>query len=401
MQRAQAEASVTQPVYVDHFATTPLDPRVFEAMVPFYNADFGNPSSDGHIFGQRARQAVEGARDTVRQAVGGSPDSGVIFTGGATESNNLAIRGTADFEGDRRKHFVVSSVEHKSVLEPMRWLANNGRTVSVVPVDANGIVDLQTLERTITPETALVSVMAVNNETGAVQPIREIGAIAKERGVRFHCDATQGAGKVPLNMVEFGIDYLSLSAHKIYGPKGIGALCTAVAPKATELYPLTLGGGQEHGLRSGTLNVPGIVALAKALEIMLSEVAEEALRIRQLRDKLKEGILANVRGVSLNGDSNLTIPGALNLSIDGVRSTALLARFQEIAISGAAACGGQSAKSHVLSAMGLDRHRIQSALRFCVGRFNTPEDIDAVVERVTKEVGWIRAQPTFGMSHSV
>jgi cysteine desulfurase len=383
-------------IYLDHFATTPLDERVLDAMLPYFRDHFGNPSSDGHHIGQRAKQAVEKARDVIRCAVGCQSERGVLFTSGATESNNLLIRGLSESLGIHRRHIVVGAIEHKSVLEPINWLSTRGYRVTRVPVDGSGLIDPSLVAKAIVPDTLLVSIMAVNNEVGSVQPLQRIGALVKAHGVLFHCDATQGIGKVPIDMIRCAIDFLSMSAHKLYGPKGVGALCVANAEPERYLTPQLLGGGQEYGLRSGTLNVPGIVGLAKAIEVTNLEAESEPKRIRKLRDRLKGKLEANVEGVHINGDPDRSIPGALNVSIAGVRSTAILARIQHIAVSGAAACGGQSAKSHVLTAMGLDRERVQSALRFCVGRFNTVAEIDSVVERIATEVAWIRNQPVFG-----
>jgi cysteine desulfurase len=387
-------------IYLDHFATTPLDQRVLDAMLPYFRDDFGNPSSIAHHVGQRANQTVEKARDVIRRAVGCQSERGILFTSGATESNNLLIRGLSDSLGIRQRHIVVSSIEHKSVLEPINWLSNHGYRVTYVPVNGSGLIDPLVVADAIAPDTLLVSMMAVNNEVGAIQPLQQIGAMVRARGVLFHCDATQGVGKVPIDMTRYAIDFLSMSAHKIYGPKGIGALCVAHAEPERYLTAQLLGGGQEHGLRSGTLNVPGIVGLAQAIEVTNLEAESESERIRKLRDRLKGGLEANIAGVHVNGDPDQSIPGALNVSIAGVRSTAILARIQHIAVSGAAACGGQSAKSHVLTAMGFDRERVRSALRFCIGRFNTVEEIDSAVHQIATEVAWIRNQPVFGEAHS-
>lgn len=383
-------------IYLDHFATTPLDERVLDAMLPHFRAGFGNPSSEGHHMGQHAKRAVEKARDIVRRAVGCQRERGVLFTSGATESNNLLIRGLSERSGTRRRHIVVGAIEHKSVLEPMAWLSTHGYRVTRVPVDGSGLIDPSVLDTAIAPDTLLVSIMAVNNEVGTIQPLQQIGERARAHGVLFHCDATQGIGKVPIDMSRCAIDFLSLSAHKIYGPKGIGALCVAHAEPDQYLAPQLRGGGQEYGLRSGTLNVPGIVGLAKAIEVTNLEAEYECERVRKLRDRLRGKLEANIAGVQINGDPDRSIPGALNISIAGVRSTAILSRIQHIAVSGAAACGGQSAKSHVLTAMGLDRERVQSALRFCVGRFNTAREIDSAAHQIAAEVAWIRNQPVFG-----
>lgn len=384
-------------VYLDHFASTPVDDRVLCAMLPYFRQEFGNPANQGNHYGRRASEVVDRARRTIAEQVG-CDEAGIIFTSGATESNNLALRGVAERLGGERRHLVVSAIEHKSVLEPARWLGERGFSVTFLPVDANGLVHPGQIRSAVTPSTLLVSVMAVNNEVGTIQPLAEIGAIAKSSGALFHCDATQGLGKVPLDMRQQGIHLLSISGHKLYGPKGVGALCVAgFAESSSLLAPQSLGGGQEHGLRSGTLNVPGIVGLAEAAALMVSLAAQEQERLGSLRDALHQGLKTHIDGVQLNASLSHSIAGALNVSIEGVRSSALLARVPDIALSGAAACGGQSARSHVLAAMGLTRARIQSALRFGVGRFNTVAEVEHVVQRIAAEVQWIRAQPRFDL----
>ncbi|HMA92789.1 MAG TPA: cysteine desulfurase family protein [Polyangiaceae bacterium] len=383
-------------LYFDHFATTPLDRRVLDAMLPYLQEDFGNPASTFHLFGQRAKDAAQHARRILAQEVG-CTSNGVIFTSGATESNNLALRGVADKLGHARQHLIVSSIEHKSVLEPAKLLARQGFWVTYVPVDKQGLVDPERIAGAITQDTLLISVMAVNNEIGSIQPLEAVGNVARQHGVLFHCDATQGLGKVPIDMQRQGINLLSLSAHKLYGPKGVGALCVYGHEPAELLEPLALGGGQENRLRSGTLNVPGIVGLATAAELMRAHAPEEQMRLRSLRDALRRGLEKAIDGIAINGDLDYAIPSALNLSIEGIRSSALLARIREVGVSGAAACGGQSAKSHVLGALGLDRNRIQTALRFGLGRFNTAEDVAEVIVRIAAEVSWIRRQPRFDL----
>jgi len=343
---------------------------------------------------------VDEARDKVRRAVGCSNDSRVIFTSGATESNNLVFRGLAERSENRRRHVVVSSIEHKSVIEPVHWLAQHGYRTTFVPVNQAGLIDSDQVISALADDTLLVSVMAVNNEVGTIQPLEAIGKATRSRGILLHSDASQGVGKVPINMLDFGIDFLSLSAHKIYGPKGTGALCVATADAADAIAPQMLGGGQENGMRSGTLNVPGIVGLARAIELMQELAPDEHTTLRTLRDALSSGLQKSIDGVHVNGNLDYAVPGALNVSIDGVRSTALLARIPNIGLSGAAACGGKSATSHVLTAMGLNRDRIGSALRFGVGRFNTLQDIESVIQSIAAAVGWIRNQPQFGLEMS-
>jgi len=308
----------------------------------------------------------------------------------------LAIRGVAEFWADVGRHIVTTQIEHSAVLAPCRWLERNGYSVTYVSASTEGLVDPEEVIRSIREDTILVSVMLANNEVGTLQPLTEIGRHTRARGVLFHTDATQGLGKTEFDAESTFVDMVSLSAHKLYGPKGVGALYVA-SPTASELLaPQMLGGSQESGLRSGTHNVPGIVGLARACELYEEEGRQERARIEQLRDALSDAIERSIAGIAINGKRSSTVPGALNLSIEGIRSSALLARIADIGVSSAAACGGRSGESHVLTAMGLPMPRIRSALRFGIGRFNTMEDIYYVARRIEAEVAWIRAQPTFG-----
>jgi cysteine desulfurase len=385
-----------RPIYIDHFATTPLDPRVFAAQVPFFQEDFGNPANTSNWYGQRASDAVDSARLRIATALGIQKTGRIVFTSGSTESNNLLFRGIAERSLRGRRHVVATGIEHKSVLEPLRWLSLNGYSVTLVPPNSGGVVEPRRVISAITTDTVLVSAMAVNNEVGTIQPLEEIGSAAEARGVLFHTDASQAIGKIPIDMNRLNVDFLSLSAHKLYGPKGVGALCCRGAGATDLLAPQLLGGGQEGKLRSGTLNVPGIVGLATALDIMCEVGQAEQSMIRQRRDRLLSGLVQAIDGVEVNGDLEYAISGALNVSFKGVRSSALLSRVRNIGVSGAAACGGQSAVSHVLESMGYGRERIQSALRFCVGRFNSDADIDAVVEQIADAIQWIRSRRQFG-----
>ncbi len=378
-------------IYMDYQATTPVDPRVLEAMLPFFGARFGNPASRTHAFGWEAEEAVEDARTRIAGAVGADPEE-IVFTSGATEANNLAIKGVAEACLDRGNQIVTVQTEHHSVLDPCRALERRGFRVTYLPVRPDGIVDLDLLRAAVTEGTALVSVMAANNEVGVLQPIQEVARIAKERGALFHCDATQAAGKEPLDVKAFGIDLLSLSAHKAYGPKGVGALVVRRSRPRVRLLPLLDGGGHERGLRSGTLNVPGIVGFARAIEICLAEMTSEKSRLAGLRDRLRAGVQEDLPEVTLNGHPTLRLAGNLNLSFAGVDGEALLTGLKDVAVSSGSACTSSSLEpSYVLRAMGVQDALAKSSIRFGLGRFTTPEEVDTVVEQVTAHVRRLRA----------
>lgn len=379
------------PVYLDHHATTPCEPRVVEAMLPWFTERFGNPTSRAHALGLEARDAVETARARVARLIGASPKE-ILWTSGATESDNLAILGAARAAG--RGHVVTVATEHEAVLEPCRALAEEGFDVTVLPVDGAGEIDPAAIEAALRPDTVLVSAMAVNNEIGTLHPIAEIGRICRARGVLLHCDATQAAGTIPLDVTALQVDLLSLSAHKMYGPKGIGALYVRRGRPRVTLKPLFHGGGQERGLRSGTLPVPLCVGMGEA-----AEAAREALeagvpeRLRALRDRLWEGIVGRVDGVHLNGPPfDRRAPHNLNLSIDGVESEALIVGLRDVAaFSSGSACASTSLQaSHVLRALGLPEHRAQGSVRFGIGRTTTEAQIDLVVDRVAAKVAQLR-----------
>jgi cysteine desulfurase len=379
------------PVYLDYHATTPVDPRVLEAMLPFFTEQFGNPASSTHQWGWRAQEAVEQARRDVAAVVGGTARE-IIFTSGATESNNFAIRGVADLAPADRRHIVVSPIEHKSVLEAARRLGESGWQVTVVPVDRDGLVDLAALDAVVTSATGLVSIMAANNEIGVLQPLAEIGRIAHARGALFHTDAAQAVGKIPIDVNAMGIDLLSLTGHKMYGPKGCGALFVR---KHTGLAPLICGGGQERGLRSGTLNVPGIVGLARACAICRTGMAEESARMTRLRDRLLAGLTSEVGGLVVNGSIEHRLPNNLHVSFEQVDGESLLIGISDIAVSSGSACSSASATpSHVLSAI-LGSAPVPSAsIRFGLGRFTTDQDIDYTIERFTAVVRHLRQVTT-------
>jgi cysteine desulfurase len=377
-------------IYLDSHATTPVDPRVLEAMLPFFTERFGNASSRNHPFGWKAAKAVEHAREQVARLIG-ARFRDVVFTSGATESNNLAIKGIAARAPNNRRHIVTLATEHRAVLDPCRALERRGIRVTCLGVAHDGLVDLDAVRSAVTDETLLVSVMAGNNEIGVLQPLAEISRIAKAHGALFHCDGVQAAGLMPLDARELGIDLLSLSAHKMYGPKGVGALYIAGTNPAIEIEPLLDGGAHERGYRPGTLNVPGIVGFGKAAEICRESRAAEATRLQMLRDRLWRGLQA-VEGVHANGSMTRRLPQNLNVRIDGVAGETLLAALaNEVAISSGAACATASAEpSHVLRALGLTDDQARASLRFGFHRFNTDREVDFVVSIVADSVKRLR-----------
>jgi cysteine desulfurase len=376
------------PVYLDYHATTPVDRRVLDAMLPFFTHDFGNASSSTHPWGWRARDAVEAARREVASLIGAATRE-IIFTSGATESNNLAIHGVARGVPAARRHIVVSAIEHKSVLEPAHRLEQDaGWRVTAVPVLRDGRVDLTALEAAVTDATALVSVMAANNEIGVVQPLSDIAAIVHAHGALFHTDAAQAVGKTPLDVNEAGVDFLSLTAHKCYGPKGCGALFVR---RRSPIAAVTTGGGHEHGLRAGTLNVPGIVGLGRAAAICHDEMASEAERLRRLRDRLLTGLRAAVDGLIVNGSMEHRLPHNLHVSFPGVDGESLLVAIGDIAVSSSSACTSSSGTpSHVLAAIMGGEPVPSASIRFGLGRFTTDEEIDYAIERFAAVVRHLR-----------
>jgi len=374
------------PVYLDCHATTPVDPRVLDAMLPFFREDFGNASSSTHAWGWKARAAVEEARRHVAAVIGASARE-ITFTSGATESNNLGIFGIAARTQAPRRRIVVSAIEHKSVLEPAKALAGGGWDLVTVPVGRDGRVDLAALDSAVTPWTALVSVMAANNEVGVIQPLAEIGDLAHRRGALFHVDAAQAVGKIPIDVEAMQIDVLSLTAHKMYGPKGCGAIFVR---RHVEIAPRLVGGGHERGLRAGTLNVPGVVGLGQACAICQAEMAAESTRIGRLRDRLFDG-LSQVDGVVLNGSREHRLPNNLHVSFTGIDGESLMIVIGDIAVSSGSACSSASAEpSHVLAAM-LGREGVPAAtVRFGLGRFTTEDEIDYAIEKFTTVVRHLR-----------
>jgi cysteine desulfurase len=383
--------TVQLPIYLDHHATTPVDPRVLEAMLPYFSNQFGNAASRSHRFGWEANEAVEGARALLARAIGAKASKEIIFTSGATESNNLALKGAAQYVRERGRHLITTSIEHKSVLDTMKRLGQEGHDVTLVDVSAEGRVDPRVIEAAIRPDTVLISVMLANNEVGTIEPVREIGAIAKARGILFHVDACQGFLRCDFDVERDGVDLCSFTAHKLYGPKGVGALYVRAARPRIRLVAEMDGGGHERGMRSGTLNVPGIVGFAKAVEILLAEGPEENARIAALRDRLESRFLSELDHVTVNGCREHRLPGNLNISFNYVEGESLMLAVKEIAVSSGSACTSASLEpSYVLSAMGVDAGTAHSSIRFGLGRSTTPEEIDYVATRVIAEVKRLR-----------
>lgn len=379
------------PIYMDNHSTTPVDPRVVEEMLPYFTSAFGNAASRTHAFGWSAEAAVEDARDSIAKFIGASSGKEMVFTSGATEANNLAIKGAAEYYQSRGNHLITTAIEHKSVLDSCKRLEKSGFQVTYVEVEKNGLVDPAKIERAMTDKTILVSVMLANNEVGTVQPIAEIGKLTRAKSVLFHVDAVQGAGKTPFDVEAMNVDLASITAHKIYGPKGIGALYVRRARPRVRLVAQMDGGGHERGNRSGTLNVAGIVGFAKACELMLSEGPTENARIRALRDRLHQKICSQLDEVTLNGDAERRLAGNLNLSFSFVEGEGLMMAIKDVAVSSGSACTSASLEpSYVLKAMGLDEDLAHSSLRFGIGRFNTEAEVDYVANLLVQKVKKLR-----------
>ena len=378
------------PIYLDYQATTPADPRVIEAMLPHFNARFGNPHSRNHAYGWRAEDAVEVARTQVASLIKANPKE-VIFTSGATESNNLAIKGVAHFYKDKKDHIVTCVTEHKCVLDACRHLEQEGFRVTYLPVHTDGLIDLEKLKESITDKTVLVSIMTVNNEIGVIQPVREIGRICRERGVFFHTDCAQAFGKIPLDVEDMNIDLMSISGHKIYGPMGIGALYVRRRPRV-RLVPLFNGGGQERGMRSGTLPLPLCVGIGAASAIAEKEMGVETERLKALRDRLYNRLKQRLSEIYLNGDLEHRIPGNLNISFAYVEGEGLMMGLKDLAVSSGSACTSASLEpSYVLRALGVEEELAHTSLRLGLGRFTTEAEIDYAAERIANEVERLRA----------
>ncbi|KAJ6502083.1 cysteine desulfurase NFS1 [Mycena sanguinolenta] len=379
----------TRPIYLDMQATTPVDPRVLDAMLPFLTDQYGNPHSRTHAYGWEAEQGVEDARKHVADLIGADAKD-IVFTSGATESNNMAIKGVARFHKEKKRHIITTQTEHKCVLDSCRKLGEEGFDVTYLPVQHNGIISLDELEAAIRPDTSLVSIMTVNNETGVIQPMKEIGALLrKHRGVYFHTDAAQAVGKIPIDVNEMNIDLMSISGHKLYGPKGIGAAYVRRRPRV-RLEPIISGGGQERGLRSGTLSTPLVVGIGAASRIAKMEMARDHNRISELSNRLVQSINSQVEHVVRNGDPN-GYPGCVNLSFSYVEGESLLMALKDIALSSGSACTSASLEpSYVLRALGAAEDMAHSSLRFGIGRFTTEAEIDFVVQHIVRTVQKLR-----------
>jgi cysteine desulfurase len=377
---------VKLPIYLDNNSSTRCDPRVLEAMLPFFSEFYGNPASRHHVMGRLAKEAVDTARQQVADLIGAESRE-IFFTSGATESNNLALKGVAGRYRHQGDHFVTAATEHKAVLDPCRRLQRQGFHLTVLPVDRFGQVTVEQVAEVLTEKTVLVSIMAANNEIGTLQPIRAIGRLCKERGVLFHTDAAQAAGKIPLDVEDMGIDLLSLSAHKIYGPKGTGALFVRSRGPHVRLDPILDGGGHERGLRSGTLAVPGIIGMGRACSLARDGLVAEGQKLSRLRNRLQEGILAELAEVYVNGHPQERLPGTLNLSFARVDGQGLLMSLANVAVSSGSACTSADPEpSYVLRAMGVEDELAQSSIRFSLGRFNTEKEVEQVISEVVRAV---------------
>jgi cysteine desulfurase len=382
---------VNVPIYLDNHATTPVDPRVLETMLPYFTEKFGNAASRSHAYGWESEAAVDTAREQVAKLIGASSSREIIFTSGATESDNLAIKGVADSYRQKGNHIITCVTEHKAVLDSCKVLEKHGCQVTYLRVNSEGLIDLQALKDALTERTILISVMAANNEIGTIQPVKAIGRLAKERGILFHTDATQAVGKIPIDVEEMDIDLLSATAHKMYGPKGIGTLYVRSTKPRVKLIPIIDGGGHERGMRSGTLNVPGIVGLGKACELAQQEMNGEAKRLLALRERLKEGILRELEEVFIHGHPTQRLPGNMNMSFAYVEGESLLMALKEIAVSTGSACTSASLEpSYVLRAIGVTDELAHTSIRFGLGRFNTEDEIDYTIRRVVEEVNRLR-----------
>lgn len=381
--------NLTLPIYMDYQATTPLDPRVMEAMLPYFTTKFGNPHSRSHSFGWEAENAVEEARSDVAKLIGAEAKE-IIFTSGATESNNLAIKGIAKFYGNKKNHIITVVSEHKCVLDACRHLEQEGIKITYLPIKPNGIIDLEVLKNAINDQTMLVSVMAVNNEIGVIQPLKEIGKICRERGVFFHSDIAQGFGKIPIDVNDCNIDLASISGHKIYAPKGIGALYVRKKPRV-RLTPLINGGGQERGMRSGTLPTPLIVGLGVAAKIAYNEMEKDTKHVNDLFDRFLNNINSKISEVYLNGDKDQRYKGNLNLSFAGAEGESIILAIKDLAVSSGSACTSASLEpSYVLRSMGVDEELAHTSIRFGIGRFSTEQEIDYAAKLICSKIDKLR-----------
>ena len=381
---------VQPPIYMDAHATTAVDRRVLDAMLPYFTERFGNAASRNHVFGWEAAKTTDKAREQIARLIGASAKE-IVFTSGATESNNLAIKGAAEFYRDRGDHLITVATEHRAVLDPFRRLERQGYRVTYLPVQPDGLVELDDLRQAISDKTILISVMAANNEIGVLQPLEGVGQIAREHEIFFHTDAAQACGKVPIDVNAIHADLVSMSGHKMYGPKGIGALYVRSRRPRVHLAPLVEGGGHERGLRSGTLNVPGVVGFGTAAEICQHEMPSESKRLQQLRDRLNNGLQQKLHDVYVNGSMEARLPHNLNVSFASVDGDSLLLGITQVAVSSGSACTSASVEpSHVLKALGVDDDLAHASIRFGLGRFNTEEEVDYVVDCMAQLVTHLR-----------
>lgn len=381
--------NVRFPLYMDYAATTPVDQRVIDVMLPFFNVNYGNPHSRSHSYGWESEEAVEKARDQVADLINASSKE-IIFTSGATESNNIALKGVANFYKDKKNHIITLATEHKCVLDSARYLKEQGFEVTFLGVKQNGLVDLDELKAAITDNTLLVSIMAVNNEIGVIQPLKEIGEICRDHKVFFHSDIAQAFGKIPIDVEEMNIDLASISAHKIYGPKGIGALYVRRKPRV-RIQPLISGGGQERNMRSGTLATPLIVGLGKAAEIAKHQMNKDFQHIKNLSDKLKNNLMKNIPEIYLNGDIENGYPGILNISFAYIEGESMILAIKDLAVSSGSACTSASLEpSYVLKSLGVDDEMAHTSIRFGIGRFTTEAEIDYAIMLITEKINNLR-----------
>lgn len=378
------------PIYMDNHSTTACDPRVVDAMLPFFTETFGNAASRNHSFGWEAEEAVDQARRRIAKLIHADAKE-IVFTSGATESDNLALKGVVEMYKEKGDHVITSSTEHRAVIDAAKSLEKKGVRVTYLPVDKTGMINPDDVRAAITDKTILISIMLANNEIGTIHPIQEIGKIAKEKGVLFHCDATQGVGKIPVNVSDMGVDLMSFTSHKLYGPKGIGALYVRRKAPRVRLVPMIDGGGHERGMRSGTLPVPLIAGFGKAVELCEREMPTESVRIQGLRDRLQAGMTDALEAVYLNGHPTERLPGNLNLSFAYVEGEALLMGVKEIALSSGSACTSATLEpSYVLRALGVGSDLAHSSIRFGLGRFSTPEEVEYTIDRMIKAVNHLR-----------
>lgn len=381
--------AIKLPIYMDNHATTRVDPRVVEAMLPYFTEVYGNAASRSHSYGWNAEKVVDAAREQVGALIGASGRE-IVWTSGATESDNLAIKGAAEFYKDKGRHIITSAIEHKAVLDSCKRLEREGFEVTYLPVGTDGLVTADSVRAAMTDKTILVSIMLANNEIGTVNPVDEIGAVVKEKGALFHIDAVQGTGKIPFDVEKAKADLVSLSAHKMYGPKGMGALYVRRKPRV-RLTAMIDGGGHERGMRSGTLNVPGIVGFGKAAELALAEMAEESTRVFGMRERLRKGIQTRISDTFVNGSMEHRLPGNLNISFAYVEGEAMLMALKDVAVSSGSACTSASLEpSYVLRALGVEEEMAHTSIRFGIGRFNTDEEVDYVIDLVARKVDKLR-----------